>query len=314
MYVPMETRQLGKGGPYVPIVCFGTWALGGAFGKISEQQAVDTVHAALDLGLTFIDTAQSYRDSEKLIGKALQNRRSRVFLATKFSGLDHSRQHIEAALEASLKALRTDFIDLYQIHQPSGDWPIEQTMGHLLRLKEMGKIRYIGVSNFSSEQTVAALKSGPIHSSQPRYSLLFRDSEDSVLPCCFENGLGVMAFSVLAKGLLGGRYRPGDTFQPDDERYNLPYFQREKFEKIFKVTERLQAWAMDQGRDIAQLAIAWVLSNSMVTSSIVGCRTPDHVRHNVLAADWTLTASELQEIEEIQGDLRLKFVPRNKGK
>lgn len=301
-------RQLGKNGPDVPVICFGTWPLGGGFGKIPEEQAVATVKAALDAGLTFIDTAEGYIEGETLIGKALQGRRAEAFLATKFTGHDHSKEHIERAVEGSLKALSTDYVDLYQIHQPSEEWPIEHTMDLLLRLRDAGKIRYIGISNFSPEQTVEALQYGPIHSSQPRYSLLFRDAEESVLPCCLENGVGVIAHSVLAKGLLGGRYRPGQEFQPDDERHRWPQFQGESFERTFEVAERLKGWAVDQGRDIVQLAIAWPLANPAVTSSIVGCRTPEQARHNAKAADWRLTAAELQEIDDLQGDLRLSFV------
>ena len=303
----MRTRALGKDGPQVPVICLGAWPLGGGFGAVPEEQAIATVRAGLDAGLTFIDTAEGYRGSEALIGKAVRGWRHEAFLATKLSG-DHSAEHMDRAIESSLKALGTDYVDLYQLHSPKPQWPIEQTMANLLRLREAGKIRYIGISNYSAEQTEEALRYGPVHSSQPRYSLLFRDAEASVLPSCLANGIGVIPHSVLAKGMLGGRYRPGQEFPPDDERHYWPQFHGELFERTFKVTERLKEWATDQGRDIVQLAIAWPLAHPAVTSSIAGARTTEQARHNAMAGDWLLSPGDLEEIDEIQGALRLDFV------
>jgi aryl-alcohol dehydrogenase-like predicted oxidoreductase len=291
----------------VPVVCLGVWPLAGAYSTVSEDQAVNTLRAAVDVGLSFIDTAEGYTGTEAIIGKALGDRRDEVFLASKVSGKDHSPEHIDRAMASSLKALRTDHIDLYQLHSPDPRRPIEDTMGQLLRYRDAGRIRYIGISNFSAEQTAEAARYGPIHSSQPRYSLLFRDSEESILPACRANGIGVIAHSVLAKGLLGGRYRPGHRFPPDDERSRWPFFEGESFAQTHRATERLKAWAADHGRDIVQLAIAWPVANPAVTSSIVGAKSPEQVRHNALAGDWTLTAQQLREIDEIQGDLRLHF-------
>ena len=277
-------------------------------GPIPEDQAIVTVRTALDVGLTFIDTAEGYRNSEELIGKAIKGRRDEVFIATKLSGQDHSAKHMQSAIDNSLRALGTDHVDLYQLHGPRPQWPIEQTIENLLRLRDAGKIRYIGISNFSAEQTVEAVQYGPVHSSQPRYSMLFREAEDSILPACLDNGIGVIAHSVLAKGLLGGRYGPGHEFAPDDERHHWVQFHGETFERTFEFTERLKVWAADRGRDIVQLAIAWPLAHPAVTSSIVGARTPEQIQHNAKAGDWSLTPEELQEIEDIQGDLRLDFV------
>ena len=305
----METRQLGKNGPHVPVICLGAYPIGGGMGPVPEEQAIATVRAALDVGMTFIDTAESYRYSESLIGKALRGRRQEVFLATKLSGSDHSPQHITRAIENSLRALGTDYVDLYQVHDPNFRWPIEQTMEHLLRLRDAGNIRYLGISNFSAEQTLEALKHGPIHSSQPRYNMLFRDSDESVLPCCLQNGIGVIPYEALAKGLLTGLYRPGDHFPVGDSywaaKFFPGFFQGDQFTRTFGVTERLKGWASDHGRDLVQLAIAWTLAHPAVTSSIVGANTPEQVIHNAKAADWRLTESEMQEIEGLQGDLRL---------
>ena len=288
----------------MPVICFGTWPLG----AIEYDQAVTTLRAAIDAGLTFLDTAESYFDSQAKIGEAIRGRRDEVFLATKVSGSDHSAEHIASALSESLRLLGTDCIDLYQLHSPQPQWPIEDTIGELVKHRDAGKIRYIGVSNFSADQTREAVRHGPIQSSQPRYSILFRDSEAEVLPTCRELGIGTMVYSVMAKGLLASKYKPGHQFPPDDERHNWPHFQGELFERIYGVTEKLKAWAQDQGRDIVQLAIAWPLANPAVTSSIVGGRTVEQVLHDAQAGDWVLSDDDLREIDEIQGDLRLESI------
>lgn len=299
----METRPLGKNGPQVAKICFGAYPIGGDLGAIPESQAIATVQVAVDAGMTFIDTAEGYGTSESLVGKALQGRRRDVFLATKLSG-DHSSEHLARAIESSLRALDTDYIDLYQLHSPRSE-PIEETMGHLTRLRDAGTIRYIGVSNFSADQTREALKFGPVHSSQPMYNLLHREAEESVLPFCLENGVGVIPHSVLAKGRLTGRYRPGHEFPEGDNRRGRDGFYGEIFQATCEVTEQLKAWAADHGRDMVQLAIAWTLAQPSVTSGLVGAKSPEQARHNARAADWDLTDAELREIDAIRGDLAI---------
>ena len=295
---------MGTDGPEVPVVCFGTWPLGGAYGGYEESQAISTMQAAMDAGLTFIDTAEGYMNAEAIIGKSIKGRRDDLFIATKASGDDHSTEHIHEALNNSLRLMGTDHVDLYQLHRAT-DRPIEETMGDLLRLRDDGKIRYIGISNFSAEQIDEAAGFGRIHSGQPRYNMLFREVEDDLLPAYERNGIGVMAHSVLAKGLLGGRYKPGDTFPLDDERSGWPAFKGESFERTYEVTQRLQAWAQDRGRDIVQLAIAWPIAHPAVYTSIVGARKPEDLAVLAEAGSWKLSAQELEEIEAIQGDHRL---------
>jgi aryl-alcohol dehydrogenase-like predicted oxidoreductase len=295
---------MGTDGPEVPVVCFGTWPLGGAYGGYEESQAISTMQAAMDAGLTFIDTAEGYMNAEAIIGKSIKGRRDDLFIATKASGDDHSTEHIHEALNNSLRLMGTDHVDLYQLHRAT-DRPIEETMGDLLRLRDDGKIRYIGISNFSAEQIDEAAGFGRIHSGQPRYNMLFREVEDDLLPAYERNAIGVMAHSVLAKGLLGGRYKPGDTFPLDDERSGWPAFKGESFERTYEVTQRLQAWAQDRGRDIVQLAIAWPIAHPAVYTSIVGARKPEDLAVLAEAGSWKLSAQELEEIEAIQGDHRL---------
>jgi myo-inositol catabolism protein IolS len=300
----MKSRRLGKHGPNVPVICLGAWPLGGGMGDLPEKQIIDTVHAALDCGVTFIDTAEGYRTSEAMLGKALAGKRDQVFLATKLSG-DHSLEHMHTAIENSLRALRTDYVDLYQLHGPQPEHPIEQTMAGLLELQEQGKIRYIGVSNFSAEQHAEALQVGQVDSSQPMYSMLVRTAEEAVLPFCKEHGIGVIVHSPLAKGLLTGKYTADHKFPEDDERSWMAAFQGERFAGALKVVAKLKAWAEGQGHSLVELAIAWVLANDAVTSAIVGAKTPEQVTQNAAAADWVLSAEELQEIDQIQGDFRI---------
>lgn len=303
----MRKLPLGKDGPLVPVVCFGTFPIGGGFGAIPESQAISTIHAALDAGLTFIDTAEGYANAEELLGKGLKGRRDEVFLATKLSRADHSPDQIDEALENSLRKLGTDHVDLYQIHSPWPAYPVEETLDRFVRHCDAGKIRYFGISNFTAAQTAEAAGHTRIHSSQPRYNMLFRDAEETVLPECEKHGVGVIAHSVLAKGLLAGKYRPGHRFDEDDQRHDWEDYQGEKFARTYKVGQRLDAWARDHGRDLAQLALAWPVAHPAVTSSIVGIRTPDQARMNARAGDWTLQPSDLEEIDEIQGGLRLHF-------
>ena len=300
----MRLKRMGTDGPEVPVVCFGTWPLGGAYGGYEESGAISTMHAAMDAGLTFIDTAEGYMNAEAIIGKSIKGRREELFIATKVSGDDHSTGHIHEALNNSLRLMGTDHVDLYQLHRAT-DRPIEDTMADLLRLRDDGKIRYIGISNFSAEEIDEAAGFGRIHSGQPRYNMLFREVEDDLLPAYQRNGIGVMAHSVLAKGLLGGRYKPGDTFPLEDERSGWPAFKGESFRRTYEVTQRLQAWAKDRGRDIVQLAIAWPVAHPAVYTSIVGARKPEDLAVLAEAGSWELSAQELEEIEAIQGDHRL---------
>ena len=267
-------------------------------GDVDERQAIAATHAAIDSGVTFIDTAEGYRTSEEVLGRALEGRRDDVFLATKLSG-DHSVEHIRNALTNSLKALRTDYVDLYQIHGPKPEWPIEDTMGELVRFRDEGKVRYLGVSNFSAEQTEAASAHGLIHSSQPRYNMIQRDAEESVLPYCLEHGIGVIAHSPLAKGLLTGKYSAGHEFPEGDERHDHPYYGGSVMSTAFAVADRLKGWASDHGRSLADLAIAWTLGHPAVTSSIVGAKTPEQARMNAAAGDWELDQNDMSEIESL---------------
>lgn len=201
----MEHRQLGKDGPRIPVLGLGAWPIGGGMGQVEEAEAIATIHAAIEHGISLIDTAEAYRTSEATLGKALKNGyRERCFLATKVSH-DYSRQGIRRAMENSLRALQVDYVDLYQIHHWSDRYPLEEMMETMARLQEEGKTRYIGVSNFTAGQMEQALQIARFQANQPPYNMIDRQIEAEDIPFCQEGGIGIIAHSVLAKGLLAGK-------------------------------------------------------------------------------------------------------------
>ena len=222
-------------------------------------------------------------------------------LATKLSG-EHSPQHIRVAIENSLRKLRTDYIDLYQIHRPDPDWPIAETMAELVKLKKEGKVRYLGVSNFSVEQTKEASAHGPIASTQPQYSMIFRSAEQDLFPYCLDKGIGVMAYAPLVRGLLSGKYKASHRFSKSDDRAGHPTLTQAVREAAFEICRRLTPWARDHGYTMAQLAIAWILANPAVTTAICGAKTPQQAIENSEAGRWQLSADDMAEIAmQIEG-------------
>ena len=294
-------RTLGVQGPKVPVICLGTWPLGGGMGVLDKNQVVKTVHASIDAGVTFIDTAESYLSSEESLGEALEGRRNKVFLATKLSG-DHSIAHIKKALEQSIKTLKCDYIDLYQIHTWKSEWKIEDTLAELLKYRDQGTIRYIGVSNFSANQISRSNTVAKIQSCQPHYSILFRASKSDPIDHCKENGIGVIVYSPIARGLLTGKYKLGHEFPLDDHRRHHKAFAKEYVSKGVKVANELSRWAKDHGRTGTELAIAWTLATPGVTSAICGAKNPAQALQNAAAGSWLLTKTQLNEIETLIAD------------
>jgi aryl-alcohol dehydrogenase-like predicted oxidoreductase len=243
----MEYRQLGVDGPLLPVLGLGTWPLGGGMGHVDRETAISTIHAAIDSGITLIDTAQAYLTSEATIGKALKGGyRDRCFLATKVSG-NYSPEGIRSAMENSLRVLEVDYVDLYQIHSWAPWYPIQESMETMVRLREEGKTRYIGVSNFNAEQMNQALKTARFQSNQPRYNMFDRQIEAEDIPFCEHEGIGILAHSPLAKGLLTGKYTPDHRFPADDERSGFTRFQNETFAGLLAVAEQLTEVAHAKG-------------------------------------------------------------------
>jgi aryl-alcohol dehydrogenase-like predicted oxidoreductase len=300
----MEQRELGRGGPRVSAIGLGAWPFGGGMGRVEEQAVIDTVHAAIDQGITFIDTAEAYRGSEALLGKALSGgRREKVFLATKVSG-NFTPEHIRAAMENSLRALQTDHVDLYQIHWWEGRVPIEESMAAMEALRQEGKTRYLGVSNFDVPQMEAARATTPFSSLQPRYNLLDREIEAEIAPWCEREGVGILVHSPLAKGALTGRYAPGHVFPADDERSRFPRFQGETLARIAAAANRLcREVAEPRGLTLVQLAVGWTLRLPAVSVCLVGAKSPVQVREHAGAQGWRLSPEELARIDAILADL-----------
>ena len=295
----MEQRQLGTDGPMVSVIGFGAWQVGGGMGKVDEKTGVATIRAAIDNGITLIDTARGYYESEAVVGKALGNGyRQRCFLATKVHA-DYSRKGIVASLETSLKTLRVDTVDLFQLHHYSPDYP-QESIETLVELQAQGKCRYFGVSNFDAEQMLTALQIARPQSNQIVYNLFDRGIEHRELEQCSEAGIGILGWRTLAKGLLAGKYTPRHQFQPDDERATeKPRFKGDAFVHYLAKAGRLEEVARDKGLSLVQFAIAWSLRLPGVTSALVGARSPRQVEQQAGAVGVTFSAEELARIDSI---------------
>ena len=298
----MEFRQLGKDGPEVSVIGLGAWPFGGAMGHVEEQAAINTTRAAIDAGVTLVDTAQSYLASQTFLGKALQDGyRERCFLCTKVSN-DFSPKAIFAAIEESLRMLRVDCVDLYQIHSWNPAYPIEESMEAMALLQKQGKTRYIGVSNFSAEQMAQAGQTARFSSNQPRYNLLDRRIEAEDLPYCEEHGIGNLIHSPLGQGLLTGRYRPGHQFADSDRRAKSSSFQGEVFERVVAATDLLGEVAANRGLTLIQLAISWLLRQKAVSCVLIGAKSPRQFQEHLGAVGVEFTQEELTRIETILQD------------
>ena len=268
-------------------------------GNMDEQIAMDTVRAAIDSGVTLIDTARGYQTSEATIGKALKGGyRDRCFLATKVSG-DFSREGIVSAIESSLRVLEVDHVDLYQIHRWDPEYPMEESMEAMARLQEEGKTRYIGVCNSDARQMEQALQVARFHSNQPRYNMFDRHIEEDDLSFCEHEGIGILAHSTLAKGLLAGKYGPGHRFPSDDMRSDSERFQGDSLARYLTSAERLKEVAGDKGLSLVQMAIAWTLRLPAITCVLVGAKNPAQVAEYAGGVGVAFSPDELDRIEEI---------------
>ena len=295
----MQKRRLGNEGPEVSCIGFGAWPIGGGMGQVSEKAAIEIVRTAIDHGITLVDTAQAYRTSEEIIGKALkEGYRNRCFLATKVSG-NYSQSGIITAMENSLKMLDVDYVDLYQIHGWNPEYPIEESMETMQLLQKQGKTRFIGVSNFNANQMSRALQTAKFESNQPRYNMFDREIELEDINFCEQSGIGILAHSPLAKGLLTGKYNPEFQFPTDDERSNYHRFQGELFTQYLAIAEDLKQIAHQKRINLVQLSVAWALRLPAISCVLVGAKTPDQVREHAVAASTILSNDELEMINKI---------------
>lgn len=302
----METRLLGTTTIAISPIILGTWQAGKkGWVNIDDQTIIHAMQAALEAGITTFDTAEIYGDgySEELVGQALADRRDRVVLATKVFPT-HLRFHqVIEACEQSLRRLQTEVIDLYQIHWPSGSFgsekvPIGETMAAMNQLQEQGKIRAIGVSNFSRQQIEEAAQHGRIDSLQPPYSLFWRGVETDQLPYCIEHKLTVMAYSSLAQGLLTGKFDAAHRFPEDDIRSKNKLFRPPLYDTALAALAELHPIAHRHRATIGNLALAWLLAQPQ-TTVIVGVRNAVQAQENAKAADIRLSAQDLADIDAI---------------
>jgi len=312
----MQTRRLGNSDMHVTPIGFGAWAIGGggwafAWGAQDDAESIATIREALDLGVNWIDTAAVYGlgHSEEVVANALEGVAKRPYVFTKCGRVwDENGQigkrlkaaSIRAECEASLKRLKVDVIDLYQIHWPEPDEDIEEGWQEVQKLKAEGKIRWAGVSNFSAEQMARVAKFGPITSLQPPYSLIRREVEQSILPYCQANNIGTIVYSPMASGLLTGamtRERiaalPADDWRKEkNANYREPLLTRN-----LNLVELLKQIGARHGKKPGEVAVAWTLRHPAVTAAIVGARRPGQLKELLGAAEWRLTPAEVDEID-----------------
>lgn len=306
----MRYRTLGNSGLHVSVIGIGTNQFGG---KVDADGVERIIQGAIDLGVNFIDTADTYTGgrSEETIGRAVKGRRDRVIIATKVGNpvgegpneRGASRQRIMNGVEASLRRLGTDYIDLYQIHRFDPHTPFEETMRALDDLVRSGKVRYIGASNYMAWQLcrandVAEMMGGvKFVSVQPHYHMLERGIEGELVPYCEAFGVGIIPYFPLAGGFLTGKYKEGAAPPTGSRGERSPYVQQYFTPENFKKVAAWRAFAGERGRTMAELAVAWLLARPMVSSVITGVTSVEQLEANVKAADWELTAADMEEIE-----------------
>ena len=310
----MEFTQFGATGIEVSRIALGTWAMGGRlWGGTNVEDAIQAACEALEMGITTIDTAPAYGFglSEKIVAEAI--RRSEcpgsgwsspprpVWIGTKTAThfAIRSPERIRKEIEDSLRYLNTDYIDIYQIHWPDPDTPIEQTAATMKELYDEGKIRAIGVSNYNVEQMETWRKVAPLHSNQPKLNLFNRQALEEVIPYCRENNIAVLAYSPLAQGLLTGKFDEDAAFPEGDTRAKDPDFTGERFKRNLRIIAELKKLAESCSKTLAQLAVRWVLDQPGVTIALWGARRPGQIQEAAGAVDWELTPEQLSKIDEI---------------
>ncbi|HLL51633.1 MAG TPA: aldo/keto reductase [Thermomicrobiales bacterium] len=292
----METRALGRSGVTVSVLGLGTWPMGGEWwGGADDAESIRTIHRALDLSVTLFDTAEAYAagHAEEVLGRGLAGRREQAVIADKVAPNHFAPDQIEEAFEASCRRLQTDYIDVYFLHWPNIDLPISQAMETLERLRAAGRIRAIGVSNFTADEMRAASEYGQIDVLQPPYNMFWRFIEGDQLPYCREHGTGIMAYSGLAQGLLTGNLTAETTFPEGDKRPTTVLFQPGTYERCLVAVDALRPIAERVGLTVPQLAIAWLLGRPGVSTALVGARTVPEIEENVVGATQQVSAEDM---------------------
>jgi aryl-alcohol dehydrogenase-like predicted oxidoreductase len=307
----MKTRRLGKNGPTLSALGLGCMGMSEFYGPADEAESIATIHRALDLGITYLDTADVYGPftNEVLVGSAIRGRRSKVFLATKFGilrsedpnyrGVSGRPEYVKQSFEASVKRLGVDVIDLYYQHRIDPNVPVEETVGTMGRLVQEGKVRYLGLSEAGPKTIRRAHKEHPITAVQNEYSLWTRGPEEGVLAVCGELGIGFVPYSPLGRGVLTGKITSLNDLAQDDFRRTNPRFEEANFKKNLELAHRLSQMAKEKGCTAGQLALAWVLAQGEFIVPIFGTKRRTYLEENIGALNVNLTAADLKRLDQL---------------
>lgn len=305
----MQERMLGADGLRVPAIGLGCMGMSFAYASAPDERNIETIHRALDLGVTFLDTADMYgpETNEQLVGRAIGKRREEVQLATKFGqaysnpdrAVDGRPEYVRRCCDASLERLGVDHIDLYYLHRVDPQVPVEETVGAMSELVSAGKVRYLGLSEAAPETIRRAHATHPITALQTEYSLWSRDPEEEILPTVRRLGIGFVPYSPLGRGFLTGAITSPDDLEETDGRRRFPRFQGENFQANLKLVDRVREMAREKSVTAAQLALAWVLAQGGDVVPIPGTTRPERIDENVGALDVPVSADDLRELDEI---------------